>query len=862
MTKKEFRGNLLISIIGLLSVVLMGTINNSKERGFLSRGYSEPYSIVFDANTNRIATQDFVNPATGHNGTGIAKTGLDNAVTFDYVNFTNQGGMWQNIRAGGSLTNTQPISGMTKLTIVKRASAANLKVYWSNSQTFDESRSIAFDTTSPLTIETTFDDYKPNYIKLTTLAQSAIDSMLIEFDCSDYYPSVDVYSSSSLMGSVSGGGLHNVGTNVTLSATPNTGYQFIGWFQNNILLSTDSQYSFIMPFESMTIEGRFSVNTYNLVVMSENENKGTVTGTGTYDYNEEVEISATPNEGYSFDGWYANNALISTEATLNFNMPANALNYVAKFNPNPYVITLQNENPESGTISGANTYDYTQSVSLNAVVNPGYSFVGWFEGESLISSANPFTFSMPHRNLDYVAKFSVNSYELTITSNDVNKGSVYESGSGTYAYASEVTITAIEEEGHQFIGWYEDGVLISINSTYIFTMPYRDLDINAEFVTKYEVIAEDWSGGLGVVYGSGQYGYGTTVTVTAVPNEGYYFEMWYDDIGVDITSSATYTFTMPGHDVYLGATFTDFIPLQAGDIYSLGLYPQTKVTDSTTISTLNDSSGILPTSANSQSWTSYNYYISGSNTTNFMWYKDISVGEDLYRGVYFTSYRPYYTTSSSSTSNSYQDDNGYFINTRYWFKFEPISWDVLSVNEVEGPLVLSSKIIDSQEYYHSTSNRTIDSETIYPNNYKESNIRTWLNDGFLNTAFSSTEQNLIKTTNVDNGVYSTGYSTNQYATTNTDDKLFLPSYREVVNADYGFSTSENSHVSRVRSSTDYAKAMGVYVDSSSGNPIWRLRSPYNLSAYGARLVYYDGYIINDYVYRTGSGLLPAFRINR
>lgn len=457
---------------------------------------------------------------------------------------------------------------------------------------------------------------------------------------------------------------------------------------------------------------------------------------------------------------------------------------------------------------------------------------------------------------------------------------------------------------YTFYGWYPEVVPVTGNATYTaqFTSLTNQYLITFKNYDGTSLQTSNWPHGSTPVYS------GVTPTKSNSSQYSYTFRGWSPEI-VPVTGTATYTaqftsstnrylITFKNYDgtvlqssnwaygsipIYSGVTptkskngqysytFKDWSPSIAavtGDAtyiaifienYYLGSYPQTKVTDVNLITTLNNSAGGLPTPASSKSWTPYNYYIFGSNTTKFMWYKDISIGEDLYRGVFFTSYRPDYADSSSSANNSYQDDNGYLINNRYWFKFEPISWDVLSVVESAGPLLFSSKIIDSQEYYHSTTVRTIGGNKIYPNNYKESNIRTWLNNGFLNTAFSSTEQNLIKTTNVDNSLYSTGDETNQYTTTNTNDKLFLPSYRDVVNADYGFSTSRDSRHLRKRSATDYAKAMGINV--FLGNSDWWLRSPNSDDGEYVFLVDDIGVISMKNSSFT-CGVLPAFRINR
>ena len=88
------------------------------------------------------------------------------------------------------------------------------------------------------------------------------------------------------------------------------------------------------------------------------------------------------------------------------------------------------------------------------------------------------------------------------------------------------------------------------------------------------------------------------------------------------------------------------------------------------------------------------------------------------------------------------------------------------------------------------------------NNYKYSKIRAWLNATFYETAFSELQREIILTTTVDNSVYSTGYDTNPYVCEDTEDKIFLLSYREVTNSEYGFSSSSD----REMQTSDYSRA--------------------------------------------------------
>jgi len=123
--------------------------------------------------------------------------------------------------------------------------------------------------------------------------------------------------------------------------------------------------------------------------------------------------------------------------------------------------------------------------------------------------------------------------------------------------------------------------------------------------------------------------------------------------------------------LHLFATAASAATYKTGDIIAFGSYPQTKVTSSTTITALNkltrDSKG------------------------------DVTYNGSKYRRVYFTQYTPYYADLDPTADNSFQDDNGYFIKTVYWFKFEPVHWRVLSNSNGE-LFVMAIKILDSKTY--------------------------------------------------------------------------------------------------------------------------------------------------------------------
>ena len=298
---------------------------------------------------------------------------------------------------------------------------------------------------------------------------------------------------------------------------------------------------------------------------------------------------------------------------------------------------------------------------------------------------------------------------------------------------------------------------------------------------------------------------------------------------------------------------------------TFGSYPQTEVTDATLKATLTAKARTLPTKANAQKWTSYKYYHKykegdvDKTERDFMWYIDVVEGTEKYRGVYFSAYRPTYVLRTSANTTSYQDDNGYATGTVYWFKYEPISWTVLSENTTDGTsLILCDMILDCMEFDYDSLNSTPQ----YDNNYSKSSVRKWLNATFLNTAFGADDQAKIVAKTVDNSVISTGHLVNPNVCGNTEDKIFLLSYAEAVNDQYGLELSEF----RIKKSTAYAKAQGIYCEKN-GTSSWWLRSPApdptvfdkaNITVRGVTATgAVDSYINANYTYR---GVVPALRV--
>ena len=229
-------------------------------------------------------------------------------------------------------------------------------------------------------------------------------------------------------------------------------------------------------------------------------------------------------------------------------------------------------------------------------------------------------------------------------------------------------------------------------------------------------------------------------------------------------------------------------------------------------------------------------------------------------GYYFYN-KVYYAKLSATPYNpSYVFDNGTTIvsGTTYWFKCEPITWNVLSNNSGEY-YILSNVLLDVHrynEYYEGIK------DGHYANNYEYSEIRSWLNNDFYNSAFALGNSH-IQTTTIDNSAATTNSATNPYACDNTQDKVFLPSYQDYINSDYGFSTSTSSTDTRCCIPTDWARARGAYYNTSSPylyNGYYWTRSPNSDYSNNAWYVYRDGSLRSSNVHGTYFSMRPALTI--
>lgn len=205
---------------------------------------------------------------------------------------------------------------------------------------------------------------------------------------------------------------------------------------------------------------------------------------------------------------------------------------------------------------------------------------------------------------------------------------------------------------------------------------------------------------------------------------------------------------------------------------------------------------------------------------------------------------------------------------------EPIKWRVLFVDGDDAFLVADMNL-DVQRYNATEKAVTWETCTMrsWLNGYGSSSNAcgiNYTNDNFIDRAFTASEQSVIKTVTVTtkDNPFGGGAGGND-----THDKLFLLSFDEVTNPDYGFSANwAEQDNARLRKNTAYAAAGETIgsdkMKSAGSDNSWLLRSPGRFEikegpSVSVIPVEADGHIpgYGGFVNNENKGVCPALHLN-
>ncbi|MCQ2282085.1 MAG: T9SS type A sorting domain-containing protein [Bacteroidales bacterium] len=326
------------------------------------------------------------------------------------------------------------------------------------------------------------------------------------------------------MGTVTGGNSYLAGTNATITATANNGYQFNGWNDGvtsatrTVTVNTNAAY--IANFSAINIP---LPSSYIVMAVSDDTSMGTVTGSGSYAENASVTLTAIPNSGYQFEQW--NDGCTTATRTVVANSDTA---FAAQFSkiPNYYTVTLSIPRLQSnfGYVIGSGTYQEGTKVTIYAEAVSGYDFYGWSDGD-----VRKFREIVVDHNIRLSASFgkAITNYSIYLVSNNSSMGEITGGYDGVFPTGWNMTVTAVPYEGYQFDGWLDGPT--EATRTITVTHDYSYFAIFSKIPDpEYAVTVSSNNISMGNVIGSGSYTEGTSVELAAVPFEGYRFVQWND----------------------------------------------------------------------------------------------------------------------------------------------------------------------------------------------------------------------------------------------------------------------------------------------------------------------------------------------
>ena len=287
-----------------------------------------------------------------------------------------------------------------------------------------------------------------------------------------------------------------------------------------------------------------------------NGEEGVTTKRAPADY--QFPIAATPATGYHFVNWTKDTEIVNTETTHNVTINGGkgvVTEFTANFAINTYTINVTAEGNGVANTNAA-TVEHGNSVTLTATPETNNEFTGWYNGEELVSTENPYTFTATS-DINYTANFQEEAvtYTISVSADPVEGGIV--TGGGTYDKGANATLTATPNANYNFVNWTKNGVEVGTDATMII----ENITANAEYVAKFNYTGsfvaittsiETIGGGEGgTVTGGGNYANGGTVTLTATPSgTNYRFMGWYNDNNEQVSTAATFEFTATANAKY------------------------------------------------------------------------------------------------------------------------------------------------------------------------------------------------------------------------------------------------------------------------------------------------------------------------
>ena len=346
------------------------------------------------------------------------------------------------------------------------------------------------------------------------------------------------------------------GESVSITATPDTGYQIQSWGGTCGIFSTSTKSASFTATKDCSLSVAFEKVSYTITTNA--GDGGSITENQLVEHEESVSIVATPITGYQVQSWggtcgsYSKSAnpvtftvtedcsisvsfeqedtSVVTESTRDDNNPPTGVSSIT------YSITTRSG--IGGTITGNQSVEEGETVSITSTPDTGYRVQSWSGSCGTFSkSTNPVSFTAT-KDCSISVAFEKVSY--TITTNSGAGGSITRNQS--VKHGESVGITATPNTGYQISAWSGSCGTFSTSANPVSFTATKDCSISVAFEKVSYTIATN-SGAGGSITGNQSVGHEESVSITATPDTGYRVQSWSGSCGTFSTSTNPATFT-------------------------------------------------------------------------------------------------------------------------------------------------------------------------------------------------------------------------------------------------------------------------------------------------------------------------------
>ncbi len=180
-----------------------------------------------------------------------------------------------------------------------------------------------------------------------------------------------------------------------------------------------------------------------------------------------ITLAAPKKTGYTFEGWYRDEAYRKPTAGINAGSTGNRTFY-AKWSGNPYTVRFDDNGSTSGSMADQSFVygNKAKNLRTNAYKRTGYDFAGWstkangagtaIANKGLVGVGDSATQHLSKKAGAVVVLYAQwNAHEYTITY-ELNSGTNNKRNPESYNVETSFKIYAPTREGYDFAGWYTD----------------------------------------------------------------------------------------------------------------------------------------------------------------------------------------------------------------------------------------------------------------------------------------------------------------------------------------------------------------------------------------------------------------------